>query len=99
VLDAGIDDVRVPDPHGIDGDGRGQRAVGPDLLGVATYGTIQRPDVAALYGAQFQSSGYVFNINRAAAGLSNGTHNIVVWVHSSVTNSFTTYAVLRVTLQ
>ena len=72
----------------------------PIFAGVATYGAIQRPDVAALFGSQFQNSGYVFNINRAAAGLTAGmTCNVVVWAHSTVTNSFTTYALLRVTLQ
>jgi hypothetical protein len=71
----------------------------PIFIGVAAYGVAERPDVAALYGSQFQNSGYIIDINRAAGGLTAGTYHIVCWVRSSVTNSFTANAVVRVTLQ
>ena len=71
----------------------------PIFLGIGQYGQIQRPDVASAYGSQFTNSGYALTINRSAAGLVPGTYNIVVWVHSSVDNTFIANALVQVRLQ
>jgi hypothetical protein len=55
------------------------------LLGVATYG-IPRPDIGALFGAQFTNSGYSLTAN--TSGLAPGPYYIVVFSYSTVTNSF-----------
>jgi hypothetical protein len=70
----------------------------PIFLGVATVGKI-RPDVAALYGSRYETSGYGLHVDRATAGLAPGVYNIVVHSHSTVTGTFTTNALVRVTLQ
>jgi hypothetical protein len=70
----------------------------PIFLGVATVG-IARSDVAALYGSRFTNSGYVLNINWASAGLSPGVYNIVSWAHSSTTDQFNNFAVVRIRIQ
>jgi hypothetical protein len=75
--------------------GSGEPAI---FLGVATLG-IARPDVAGVYGAQFLNSGYSLNVDRNALGLTPGVYNVVVWTHSSVSNSFNNVALVRVTLQ
>jgi len=71
----------------------------PVFLGIAQYGAIQRPDVAALYGARFTNCGYVLNIDRTQMGLGPGTYNVVVWMHSSVSNSFIGNALVQLVLQ
>jgi hypothetical protein len=70
----------------------------PVFLGVATLG-IARSDVGSLYGARFTNSGYVLNLNAAAAGLTPGVYNIVVWAHSTATDSFNNVAVVRIWIQ
>jgi len=70
----------------------------PIFLGVASVG-LGRPDVAALYGSRYGTSGYHLGIDRAALGLAPGPYNIVVHSHSSVSGTFNTSAVVRVTLQ
>ena len=88
----GVDTLHVyafPDP----GSGRP-----PMFLGVATVG-VSRPDVAAIYGSQFEGGGYGLLVDRAAAGMAPGVYEIVVWTHSSVCNAFTAVQVARVTLR
>jgi hypothetical protein len=70
----------------------------PIFLGVATIG-LSRPDVAGYYGARYGTSGYHLLVDRAAVGLANGAYSIVVHSHSTVTNTFTNAAVVRVILQ
>jgi hypothetical protein len=70
----------------------------PIFLGVASTG-VSRPDVAAIFGRQFDASGYWLTVDRATMGLTPGVYDIVVWTHSSVCNAFTAVAVARVTLR
>ena len=87
----GVDALHVyafPDPA----DGRA-----PIFLGVASVG-IARPDVAALYGAQYEPSGYSLVVDVAAAGLTPGSYKIAVHSHST-TGTFNAVAVMRLTLQ
>jgi hypothetical protein len=68
------------------------------FLGMASLG-IARSDVAGLYGSRYTNSGYVLNLNAAAAGMTPGVYNIVVWAHSTATDSFNNVAVVRVRIQ
>jgi hypothetical protein len=68
------------------------------FLGVASLG-LSRPDVASLFGSRYNDSGYVLNVDRAAAGLTPGVYDIVVWSHSTATNSFNNVALVRVRIQ
>jgi hypothetical protein len=70
----------------------------PIFLGVASTG-VSRPDVAAIFGSRFDPSGYWLTVDRAAAGLTPGVYDIVVWTHSSVCNAFTAVSVVRVRMQ
>jgi hypothetical protein len=63
----------------------------PVFLGVAAYGGV-RPDVGALYGAQFERSSY----GLTAASLEPGTYDIVVYVRRSATGSFDAAQEVRV---
>jgi len=89
---SGIDTLHV---YGFRNPGSGEP---PIFLGVASVGSA-RPDVAAIYGSQFADSGYWLFVDRAALGLTPAPYDIVVWAHSSVTNSFTAVSVVRVTLR
>jgi hypothetical protein len=88
VSGTGVDSVHVwayPNP------GSGQP---PIMLGIATYGTF-RGDLAALFGSQFGSSGYRLTVN----GLQRfTTYDIVVYAHSSVSNTFDNWRAVRVTI-
>ena len=76
-----------------------QLGSGPAVfLGIASLG-LSRPDVGSLFGSRFTNSGYVLNVDRAAAGLTPGVYNIVVWSHSTATNSFNNVALVRVRIQ
>ncbi len=66
----------------------------PIFLGVGMYGG-SRPDVAAVYGAQFAASGYGLNVG----GMSAGTYTIVVYAHSSVSMLFNQAQFVVVTVQ
>ena len=55
----------------------------PVFLGVASYGGA-RTDVAASIGAQFMNSGYTLPI----VNMTPGSYNLVVYGHSTVSNSF-----------
>ena len=67
----------------------------PVFVGLPALGGA-RPDVAAAFGnSRFTPSGY----NMAAAGLSPGTYDVVVYSHSIATNSFSAAQVVRVTVR
>jgi hypothetical protein len=55
----------------------------PIFLGAAAVGD-PRPDVAALFGAAFQPSGF----HLTAAGVAPGSYLVVAYAHSTVTNTF-----------
>ena len=52
-------------------------------------------DVAAFYGGRYLKSGYHLN----ASGLAAGDYYLVVYVHSSVSQTFNQRAVIRITVQ
>jgi hypothetical protein len=56
--------------------------------------SVSRPDVAALYGPQFQSSGF----NMTVGGLTPGPYIFAIYPHSRVTNTFATPQVLTLQL-
>jgi hypothetical protein len=89
----GIDSVVVYAYHN---PGSGEPAV---FLGVASYGAIERPDVAAFYGDRYKNSGYGFIVDRAAAGLGTGEYNIVPIAHNTITGQYNNLAIVRVVLQ
>jgi hypothetical protein len=63
----------------------------PLWVGVANYGAF-RPDVAAAFGSsRYANSGYNIIVNT----LPTGWYDIVVFSHSTATNSFTTSRVVR----
>jgi hypothetical protein len=76
--------------------GSGEPAV---FLGYADYGHISRPDVGDFYAVRYTKSGYVFTVDRAAAGLGTGEYNIVPIAHSTVTGTYNNLAIVRVILQ
>jgi uncharacterized repeat protein (TIGR03803 family) len=65
----------------------------PVFLGVATYG-IARPDIGALFGSQFGSSGFQFSVSALAAG----RYQITAFEHSAVTNTIAASASTIVTV-
>jgi hypothetical protein len=88
----GVDTIHV---YAYRNPGSGQAAI---FLGVATLG-ISRPDVGALYGSRFTTSGYVLQIDPALLGLTPGLYNIVPVAHSTATNTFNNLAIVQVTIQ
>jgi hypothetical protein len=76
--------------------GSGEPAI---LLGFADYGNISRPDVGDFYAVRYTKIGYVFTVDRAAAGLGTGEYNIVPIAHSTVTGTYNNLAIVRVILQ
>jgi hypothetical protein len=64
----------------------------PIWIGVANYG-VSRPDVAAIFGPQFQNSGFDFT-----AVSQPGTYFLAVFSHSSVTGTFNALRVLTITV-
>jgi hypothetical protein len=65
----------------------------PIFLGVADRGA--RPDVAALYGAQFADSGYGLIVDQ----LTPGNYDLAVFAASAVTGDFVPAKVVRVTVR
>jgi hypothetical protein len=61
--------------------------------GAATLGDA-RPDVAALFGAQYANAGFHLNV----AGLAPGVYDLVVFGHSSVSGAFNLQRVVRITV-
>jgi hypothetical protein len=66
----------------------------PVFLGVAVYGQ-SRPDVAALYGSRYTNSAFALQVTT----LTPGTYDVVMFAHSTATNSFSNWAVVRMTVQ
>jgi hypothetical protein len=65
----------------------------PIWVGVANYGNIQRPDVAAYAGgSRFTPSGFT-----VSGTLPTGDYNMVAFAHSTVTNTFNN--VVQITIQ
>jgi len=63
------------------------------FLGVTT--TWPRPDVAAIYGPMFMNAGFMMDgLNTMT--LPSGTWDLVVYAHSTVTNTFSGWRVVRV---
>jgi hypothetical protein len=89
----GIDSIVV---YAFHNPGSGEPAV---FLGTATYGTIQRPDVQAFFGNRYLNCGYVFTVDRAAAGLGTGEYNFVPIAHSTITGLYDNLAIVRVVLK
>ena len=65
----------------------------PSFVGTPTLGG-SRPDVAGYYGARFTTSGY-----NMAVMLPPGEYYLSVYPHSTVTNSFDTWQVVRVVVR
>ena len=55
----------------------------------------RRPDVAAVYGAQFEDAGYGLVVN----GLAAGGYDLAVFGFSTVTSDFVPAKVVRVTVR
>jgi hypothetical protein len=66
----------------------------PVFVGRATYGGA-RPDVAAMYGTDFESSGYGLIVD----GLPPGTFDLAVFPWSNVSGGFAPARVVRVTIR
>ena len=66
----------------------------PVFLGVAAYGQ-SRPDVAAIYGTRFTNSAFALNVST----LTPGVYDIVIFAHSTATNTFNNWAVVRTTVR
>jgi hypothetical protein len=64
----------------------------PVFLGTGTFG--ERPDVAAIYGARFRTSGFAVTVSPPP-----GTWDIVVFARSTVSGQFDTSRVVRVTVR
>jgi hypothetical protein len=64
------------------------------FLGAASYGST-RSDVAAVFGGAFAGSGY----SLTASGVTPGTYDIGVYMHSTVTGTFNLFRVVRITVQ
>ena len=54
-----------------------------------------RPDIAGVFGPQFVGAGFLLT----GATLPAGTYYLVVFAHSSVTQSFNIWRVVRITAQ
>ncbi len=65
----------------------------PIWLGAVTPNQ-SRPDVAAAYGSQYNLSGYSLPV-----GLAPGVYDLVIFAHSSLTNSFDNARLIRITVQ
>lgn len=59
----------------------------------ATYG-VSRPDVAAIFGSNYQNSGFALSVS----GLPAGSYLLVAYAHSSVTGQFEGSASVSVTI-
>jgi hypothetical protein len=65
------------------------------LLGAGAYG-LSRPDVGALFGAQFTNSGYTLTVD--IGSVPPGSYNIVVFARSTVTGTFSFARAVPVTI-
>jgi hypothetical protein len=66
----------------------------PIFVGAATYGGA-RPDVAAVYGDRFLTTGYGITVQ----GLAPGTYDLAVFAYSTVTGGFGPAKTVRVTVK
>jgi hypothetical protein len=82
-VDAGVDAIHV---WAYPADGSD-----PIWVGAAAYGGA-RPDVAAVYGARFENSGYGLRVD----GLAPGTYDLAVFAYSTVQQRFAPAKVARV---
>ncbi len=64
------------------------------FLGAASYGGA-RPDVGGLYGTQFTNSGFGLTVS----GLASGVHQLVAFMHSTVTGTFALSKAVTVTVE
>jgi hypothetical protein len=69
---------------------------GPTLLGGATYGA-SRPDIAAVFGPQFLSSGY--NLNVPWGTIAPGVYDIATYARSTLTGTFGIVRLVRTTVK
>jgi len=90
-VDAGVDAIHVWAYPADPSTGSGQAGSDPIWVGVAQYGGA-RPDVAAVYGARFLTSGYGLRVE----GLAPGTYDLAVFAFSTVRRSFAPAKVVRV---
>jgi hypothetical protein len=88
--DTGVDTVHVW-AYPVDASGK---HLDPIFIGQASYGGA-RPDVAAVYGDRFGTSGYGIIVN----GLQPRTYDLAVFAFSTVVNNFTPANVVRVTVR
>ncbi len=65
----------------------------PIFAGSGVYGA-PRPDVGAIFGSQFTNAGYNTWV-RLPDGTPSGAYDFVVYVHSSITNTFNQSRVVR----
>ena len=86
----GVDTVHVW-AYPIDASGN---VLDPIFLGPAIYGGV-RPDVGAIYGDRFASTGY----GMIVSGLPPGTYDLAVFAFSTVVNNFPPAKVVRVTIR
>jgi hypothetical protein len=64
------------------------------FVGQASYGAI-RDDVGAVFGGPFSASGF----SLAVSILAPGTYDLGIYAHSTVSNGFNQYRVIRVTVK
>jgi hypothetical protein len=79
-------DLSAPDGTGVDAIHVYAQPAGggaPIFLGEASYGGA-RPDIGALFGARFASSGFAFTVT----GLAPGSYQLLVFAHSTATGGF-----------
>jgi hypothetical protein len=89
-VDTGVNTVHVW-AYPVDTSGK---APDPIFLGQAFYGGA-RPDVGAVYGDRFGTSGYGIIVN----SLPPGTYDLAVFAYSTVVNNFTPAKVVRVVVK
>jgi YVTN family beta-propeller protein len=66
----------------------------PILVGLATYG-VNRPDIAALFGAKYQPSGFSIRVSN----LPTGTYTLAFFAHSNRSNTFSNVQTVTVSVQ
>lgn len=69
-------------------------AAPPILVGLATYG-LNRPDIAAIYGAKYQPSGFSISVSN----LSSGTYTLAFFARSNRSNTFSNVHTVTVSVQ
>ncbi len=67
----------------------------PIFVGSGGYGA-PRPDVGAIFGSQFTNAGYSTSV-ALPAGTPSAEYDLVVYAHSSITNTFSQSRTVRIT--